>query len=92
VTAALAATVQTSLDLMALGYLFTGAFPRSATLRRLRHGAARARLTHGVDRLPERYHGHRGKEARLATAGHYNMPSAFPTSIASVPRYRRPLS
>jgi alkanesulfonate monooxygenase SsuD/methylene tetrahydromethanopterin reductase-like flavin-dependent oxidoreductase (luciferase family) len=24
------------------GYLFTGAFPRSATLRRLRHGAARA--------------------------------------------------
>jgi hypothetical protein len=26
------------------------------------------------------------------SAGHYNMPSAFPTAIASVPRFRRPLS
>lgn len=27
-----------------------------------------------------------------ASAGYYNMPSAFPTNFASVPKYRRPLS
>lgn len=27
-----------------------------------------------------------------AAAGHYNMPSAFPTTVAGTPRYRRPLS
>lgn len=27
-----------------------------------------------------------------ATAGYYNMPTAFPTAFASSPRYRRPLS
>jgi hypothetical protein len=46
-----------------------------------------------VDRLPERsITATAAAKLPLATAGHYNMPSAFPTSIASVPRYRRPLS
>ena len=27
-----------------------------------------------------------------AAAGYYNMPSAFPTAVASTPRYRRPLA
>lgn len=28
----------------------------------------------------------------LATGGHYNMPTAFPTALCGTPRYRRPLS
>jgi hypothetical protein len=91
-TAALAATAQTALDTLAGDYLFTGVFAsfRDAIAPTAWGGLGEtdavwmASINAAITAT--------SAKRVLATGGHYNMPSAFPTAIASVPRYRRPLA
>lgn len=90
--AAFQTTGATSLDSMATGHIFTGAFLtwRDASPPAAWGGTGEAEAA-WMTALEADIAATSCKRL-LGCAGYYNMPSAFPTALASTPRHRRPLT
>lgn len=89
---AAAATLQLSLETLAVGKIYTRAITsaRDASPPAAYGGTGESEQAWTTDLLDD-FSALDAKRV-LVTAGHYNMPSAIPNTVAGAPRYRRPLS
>ena len=85
-------TIQTTMDTLATGYVFTGCFTsaRDAKAPTSYGGIGETDAAWTAAILAD--FSAVSAKRMLAAAGYYNMPSAFSLAVAGTPRYRRPLA